>query len=153
VEKMINRLIVGQNLEGRMSTELQADAIMLELSSNSFFASGSALVKPAMQQTLFGLSQIIAALPITEYRVEIEGHTDDVPINSSRFPSNWELSAMRAINVLHLFERAGLEPAMMSASAFADTRPKVANIGTDGVGIPENRATNRRIVVFIRQLE
>ena len=60
---------------------------------------------------------------------------------------------MRAINVLHLFERAGLEPAMMSASAFADTRPEVAIIGTDGVGIPENRATNRRIVVFIRQLE
>lgn len=135
-----------------MSTELRTDGIMLELSSNSFFASGAAVVRPAMEQTLSGVSRIIAALPITEYRVEIEGHTDDVPINTPSFPSNWELSALRAINVLHLFVAAGVDPHILSATAFAETQPKVPNIGTDGLGISKNRATNRRIVVFIRQL-
>ncbi len=153
VEKLVKKLIAARNLKGQMSTELQSDGIKLELSSSSFFSSGSAVVKPAMQQTLAGLSRIIASLPIAAYTVEIEGHTDDVPIKTASFPSNWELSALRAINVLHLFERAGLDPAMMSATGFAETRPKVPNIGAGGVASPKNRAINRRIVVFIRHAE
>jgi chemotaxis protein MotB len=76
--------------------------------------------------------------------VTIEGHTDDVPIRTRDFPSNWELSSQRAINVLGALEAEGVERARMSARALADTRP----IARDGV--PEQRrAANRRVVIRV----
>ena len=72
-----------------------------------------------------------------DYRVEIEGHTDNVPIKTARFPSNWELSAMRSINVLHIFEETGLPKDRIIATAFAETKPKVSNTNARGVDLPE----------------
>ena len=118
-----------------MTTHRTPTGLMIELSSNSFFDSGSATVKPSMIDTLRDLSQIIQLLPAPDYRVEIEGHTDNVPISTPQFPSNWELSALRSINVLHLFE------------------PKVPNRDQEGLDNSEHQAKNRRVVVFVKDLE
>ena len=81
----------------------------------------------------------------------VEGHTDDVPIGLSVFPSNWELSSARATSIVRRMLDKGVTKGSVSASAFADTRPLVPNVDAQGKGIPENRAKNRRIVVRIHR--
>ena len=125
----------------------------MELSSGSFFESGSAVIKESMVTTLIDLSEIIQDFPTEDYRVDVEGHTDNVPINTAQFPSNWELSALRAVNVAHIFEDTGIPRDRIAAIAYADTRPKKPNTDEMGVNIAENQAENRRVVVFVTDLK
>jgi chemotaxis protein MotB len=152
-QTILEQLIKAEGLEQKMTTKRTRAGLMIELSSNSFFDSGSADVRSSMFKTLQDLSHVIQNLPTNDYRVEIEGHTDNVPIKTARFPSNWELSAMRSINVLHIFEEAGLPKDRIIATAFAETKPKVANTNARGVDLPENQAKNRRVVVYIKNDE
>jgi chemotaxis protein MotB len=135
-----------------MSASLSPYGLEIELSSNSLFNSGSADVKGSMQSSLTDLSGIIQGLGENDYIVEVEGHTDNVPISTARFPSNWELSSLRAVNVAKLFEAVGVKKNQLSAIAYADTRPKQPNLDSDGVAIPENQAMNRRVVVHVKSL-
>src|SRR3546814_3171177 len=79
------------------------------------------------------------------YFIDVEGHTDDVPIKTERFPSNWELSTARAAGVVRYFIELGLVPERLKASGYADVKPKLPNRDLYGEGIPENRAATRRI--------
>ena len=105
-----------------------------------------------MQSSLTDLSGIIQGLGENDYIVEVEGHTDNVPISTARFPSNWELSSLRAVNVAKLLEAVGVKKDQLSAIAYADTRPKQPNLDSGGVAIPENQAMNRRVVVHVKSL-
>ena len=149
----LEEIIKDKRLEQQMKLDLTRSGLKIELSSNSFFASGSAEVRENMVQSLKALSGVIQNLPVGDYRVEIEGHTDNVPIKTAKFPSNWELSALRAINVLHIFEETGLTKHRLSATAFATTKPKAANTDSRGQNIAKNQAMNRRVVVFIKNVE
>jgi chemotaxis protein MotB len=73
-----------------------------------------------------------------EYSISIQGHTDNIPINTVKYPSNWELSAIRATTALRYFLAAGFRPERMTATGYADSIPLVRN------DTPENRAINRR---------
>ena len=150
---ILEEIIKEKGLEQQMTLDLTRSGLMIELSSNSFYASGSADVRSNMVQSLKELSGVIQNLPAGDYRVEIEGHTDNVPIRTAKFPSNWELSALRSINVLHIFEDTGLAKERISATAFAATKPKAANTDSKGRNIPKNQAMNRRVVVFIKNIE
>ena len=79
----------------------------------------------------------------TDFPITIEGHTDNVPINTAQFPSNWELSAVRATTVLRLFAAAGIPAPRLTAIGYADTRPVEPNALADG------RARNRRVSILI----
>ena len=147
-----DELIVERNLQGEMSASLSPYGLKIELSSNSLFNSGSADVKGSMQSSLTDLSGIIQGLGEEDYIVEVEGHTDNVPINTAKFPSNWELSSLRAVNVAKLFESMGVKKNQLSAIAYADTRPKQPNLDSNGTAIVENQATNRRVVVHVKSL-
>jgi chemotaxis protein MotB len=105
-----------------------------------------------MQSSLTDLSGIIQGLGENDYIVEVEGHTDNVPISTATFPSNWELSSLRAVNVAKLLETVGVKKSQLSAIAYADTRPKQPNLDAGGVPIPENQAVNRRVVVHVKNL-
>ena len=150
---ILEQLIKKEGLEQKMTTRLTKAGLKIELSSNTFFDSGSADVRSSMLKILQDLSHVIQNLPTNDYRVEIEGHTDNVPIRTARFPSNWELSAMRSINVLHIFEETGLPKDRITATAFAETKPKVANTNASGVNLSLNQAKNRRVVVYIKHDE
>jgi len=145
----LDELIKKEGLENKVQSNLTEIGLMIELSSNSFFDSGSAEIRTSMQSSLRGLSQVILSLPLQTYKVEIEGHTDNAPINTDQFPSNWELAALRSINVLHLFNNNGIPKQKLSVSAFADTRPKFPNVGLNAEPIAANQAKNRRVVVHI----
>ena len=105
------------------------------------FDSGSAVLRPEGQRVLDQLAPALAALPEP---LSVEGHTDDRPIATAAFPSNWELSTARATTVLrYLTDVKGLNPARMTAAGYADQRPLVPN--TDDA----NRALNRRVEIVV----
>ena len=152
-KEMLDQLIEERDLDGEMSTSFTPTGLKIELSSSSFFGSGSADVRETMVPSLVELSEVLQSLPDGDYQVEVEGHTDNVPINTARFPSNWELSSLRAINVAHIFEDTGIQKDRLSAIAYADTRPEAPNTDTNGINIPENQAKNRRVVVHVTRHE
>lgn len=150
---MLDQLIEERDLTGEMTTSFTPTGLKIELSSSSFFGSGSADVRESMVPSLIELSGVLQSLPDGDYQVEVEGHTDNVPINTARFPSNWELSSLRAINVAHIFEDTGIQKDRLSAIAYADTRPEAPNTDVNGINIPENQAKNRRVVVHVTRYE
>tara|TARA_B100001057_G_scaffold409381_1_gene424031 strand:+ start:1292 stop:2029 length:738 start_codon:yes stop_codon:yes gene_type:complete len=152
-KEMLDQLIEERDLDGEMSTSFTPTGLKIELSSSSFFGSGSADVRESMVPSLIELSEVLQSLPDGDYQVEVEGHTDNVPINTARFPSNWELSSLRAINVAHIFEDTGIQKDRLSAIAYADTRPEAPNTDANGIDIPENQAKNRRVVVHVTRHE
>ena len=152
-KEMLDQLIEERDLDGEMSTSFTPTGLKIELSSSSFFGSGSADVKESMVPSLIELSEVLQSLPDGDYQVEVEGHTDNVPINTARFPSNWELSSLRAINVAHIFEDTGIQKDRLSAIAYADTRPEAPNTDANGINIPDNQAKNRRVVVHVTRHE
>ena len=106
-----------------------------------FFNSGSATPKP---QTLDTLSQIAASLSHTPYDLRIEGHTDNIPIHSSAFDSNWELSTARATSIARvLLALKAMPPDRLSAAGYAEFHPVASNETADG------RAQNRRVDLIV----
>lgn len=150
LQASLDETIKTMNLGDEISTEMTASGLKIELASNLMFGAGSADLKGGMDSTIQKLGEVIMELPTDEYTMLIEGHTDNVPINSVQFKSNWELSSMRAINVLNALEAHGFPRERLAVAAFADTRPKVPNQTEAGVPLPANQAQNRRVLINIR---
>jgi chemotaxis protein MotB len=123
--------------------------IVIELASNAFYKPGSAEVREAAIPVLNQIAQTLSSPRYDSYAIEIEGHTDDDPISTEQFPSNWELSGDRATRIVRLFSDQELDPRRMNAKAFGETRPKVPNRDAQGNAIPENQAINRRINIRV----
>lgn len=153
LKEEIEYVIESNNLEQSVSVEQTENGILLELSSSSFYHAGSAKFRREAIPVLQQIADILKDFDFDAYEVTVEGHTDDVPIKSDIFPSNWELSAGRAANIVRFFIADGLKPEIMQASGFAETRPKVPNMDDDGNPIPANRELNRRIAVHIERVD
>jgi chemotaxis protein MotB len=126
---------------GKIQVTSNHDGVTVSLADDLLFASGSAALRPGSQDVLERLAVLLNDLP---NNVRIEGHTDNVPVNSGEFSTNWELSAARATTVLRFFvDAAGVGETRLSAVAYADTRPVADN------ETPEGRATNRRADIVI----
>ena len=118
-------------------------SFVLTFPSARMFSKGSAAINPEIKPTLRRLGE---ALRFSESRLVIEGHTDDTSISTARYPSNWELSAMRAANVMrYMVENTPLTAERMTAVGYADTRPLVKNLSE------KYRARNRRVEIVIQQ--
>lgn len=143
--------LISYGFEGFAQVQTKPGSIEVELVSSSFFAPGGA----EFRQEAVGVLSLIAGQlkPVVKegMQVKIEGHTDDVPIHSAQFPSNWELSTARASSVVRFLIAHGLPETALVAMGYADSRPKVANKDATGEPIPENRAINRRVVITISQ--
>ena len=123
--------------------------VVIELASKAFYKPGSADLQDQAIPVLNQLTETLMAPNYANYQIEIEGHTDDDPISTSRYPSNWELSAGRATRVVRFLIDKGMTPQKLTAIGFADTQPKVPNRTADGTPIPKNQADNRRVNVRI----
>lgn len=121
----------------QVSLQLDGDQINLSIDGRFLFDSGKAELKDTAKVIFSNLAQIFRENP--DYHIAISGHTDDLDIDTERFPSNWELSAIRATTVLRYFIQQGIDPERMSATGYADFLPLVPNDS------PENRARNRRV--------
>jgi len=135
-------------------TEQRGDRITtLEMSSALFFDSGSASLSKAGQAILLEIAGKLRSDRFRDYQITVEGHTDDAPINTPRYPSNWELSTARASAVVHLFLDQGIPARRLRAAGYADTFPKSPNRDAGGTAIPENQAKNRRVVIKLEKIE
>ena len=119
--------------------------LIITLLSDNFFEQGSAELNiDESRETLLRLSEFFSSPEVADKRYRIEGHTDNTPVDSnSVFPSNWELSATRAVNVLHYLAEYGVRENSFSVAGYADTRPKFSN------DTAESRAYNRRVDIII----
>ena len=124
-------------------------AIEIELASSAFYESGTARFSAKAIPVLEQLAQNLKKFEKSAMVIEIEGHTDDSPISTARFPSNWELSGARASNVARYLIAKGIAPGMLRSVALADTKPKAQNRDAAGNPIPANQELNRRVVVKV----
>lgn len=116
------------------------DGLVISLADSLFFSGGGAGIPDGARGPLDELARLLGEIP---HHLRIEGHTDDQPIATREMPSNWHLSATRAVAIVQYLERAGLPSYRLSASGFAAERPLVSN------GTPEGRAINRRVDVVV----
>ena len=146
-EKLLKEL-KKQKLDGSASVQLNASGVVIEFKDGLLFGSGSAKSNPKFTETVGSVMKLIAASP-DRYHIVIEGHTDDTPMRSKDFPSNWELSSARGFALMRQFKERGVREDRMSVEAFAQTRPKVVYAGLSGDGLERARAANRRVVIRI----
>lgn len=121
--------------------------VVIDFESQSFFRAGSAVLLPEAERILIEIAFQLDQPPYDLYLIDIEGHTDDSPINTPQFPSNWELSTARATGIVRFLIDAGVAPDRLKASGYADVKPKYPNRDLFGEPIPENRKKNRRMSI------
>ena len=133
----INRFAATGKAEDNITTTILDGKIIVRIRGEALFPSGSARLEDNAMRILDEITKVLFDYP--DYKINIKGHTDDIPISTERFPSNWELSAIRATNVLkHLIKR-GIQPQRLTATGYGKIMPLVPNISK------ENRAKNRRV--------
>lgn len=123
--------------------------LVLEFDANTFFDTASAKLNEKFLPALAKMTQLLDSTRYSAFQVEVQGHTDDTPVSTPAYPSNWELSGARASAVVRFFISRGMDPTRLSAEGFADTRPKVSNRDINGRPLKENQAINRRVSVHI----
>ena len=144
---MINDLINNAAYASKVEVNLMPIGVAVTFKSNVLFTSGKATIKKDIEPILDGLALAIQELP---YSVAVEGHTDDIPISSDEYPSNWELSTARASRVVRYLISEGVSSKRLFASGYADTKARVPNLDEFGRPIDENRAENRRVeIIFL----
>ncbi len=118
--------------------------LVITLASDAFFEPGSATLDiDETRDILLKLSKFFQDSELKDRRFRIEGHTDNTPVTGEEFPSNWELSAARAVNVLHYLSDFGVDEQKFSIAGYADTRPMFSNETREG------QAYNRRVDIII----
>lgn len=143
----IDKIILDNKLERQVSATLTPRGVDIEFASSVFFEVGHADLLPEARPILDKTAVALKGLNIAGVTMNIEGHTDDTPINSPRFASNWELSTARATHVVRYLIERGVDEKVVQALGLAATRPKVPNRDETGHAIPNNQAANRRVVI------
>jgi chemotaxis protein MotB len=126
------------------------DGVKVALRGRSFFASGSSVLSSDGQRFVDKIAENLRNDSKKYSSISIEGHSDNVPIETLQFPSNWELSASRAAAVVRALVDKGIPSARLSASGYADSKPLVPNVDSSGMPIYQNQSKNRRIEVMIK---
>jgi chemotaxis protein MotB len=144
VAQQLQEALAGLVKKGVATVTQGGEWVEVELKSQVLFDSGSAQVKPDATPMLREVAQSVSQF---SNGLQVEGYTDDTPISTAAFASNWELSAARAASVVQLFSANSVDPSRMAAVGYGEFRPKVTN------DTPEGRQQNRRVVVRISTRE
>ncbi|MEO1227627.1 MAG: flagellar motor protein MotB [Myxococcota bacterium] len=146
LESEVADLARREGLAGRVAASVDADGLAIRLEDAILFPTGVAELTAEGNALVSKVGTLLRALP-PRYRVVVEGHTDDVPISTLRFASNWHLSAARALEVRTTLAQGGVvDNRRLSISAFADTRPPEAQ---DAESLASRRQRARRVVIRV----
>ncbi len=126
---------------GQIKVTIRNGRMLIALPNDVLFDSGKTEVKKDGKEAIGRIAQVLST--ITDRRYLVAGHTDNVPIKTARFPSNWELSTARAVEVVRLLVEGGLRPEVVGAAGYAEFDPVAAN------DTPEHKAQNRRIEIVL----
>jgi chemotaxis protein MotB len=142
-------LAIASKLQDALKPLVQSGAVRLarlpygiavEINASVLFAPAQATLQP---DSIAALSAVANVLTETDNAIKVEGHTDNLPIASGQYPSNWELSSARASSVVRLFVANGVAATRLTAIGYADNRPVAPN------DVPEGRSRNRRVTLMI----
>ncbi len=136
----VEKYVQESKFRDAMAIDRAADRLVIRMKSAILFDPGQATLTGDAREVLGGLVKVLGKVPSP---LRVEGHTDDVPIQSARFPSNWELSTARAISVVRYLEDQGISRARLSASGYGEFHPIIANDSAD------HRALNRRVEIVV----
>ena len=137
----LTKLSVHGGLNNEFSVVRTQNGFKAVVPNPLLFASGDASLGEGGYPMLDGIINIAKR---NDLSIQVEGHTDNLPIHTAKFPSNWELSTMRAVNILRYLQQNGIPPGRLAAIGFAEYRPAADN------DTPEGRQTNRRIEILFR---
>ncbi|MBI1948879.1 MAG: OmpA family protein [Deltaproteobacteria bacterium] len=126
---------------GKLKVKIVDGRMVVQLSSDILFASGSAALSKDGKVSVVEVAGVLAQIP--ERAFQVEGHTDNVPIRTEQYPSNWELASARALTVVRAMTDSGLAANRVSAASYGDTKPSAAN------DTPEGKTQNRRIEIVV----
>ncbi|MCP3940239.1 MAG: OmpA family protein [Desulfobacteraceae bacterium] len=143
--KAINQFVRKTDQSKNITTQYKDGKIIITVSGEILFSSGSAKLSPEALSIFNRMIQIFDNFP--DYIINIKGHTDNLPISNQQFPSNWELSAVRATTVLRYLISKGISPQRLTATGYADIMPQVPNT-TD-----KNKEKNRRVEFVLEKNE
>ena len=139
VKRVLAPLVRG----GQVRVTEGIHGISIEINASALFSPGEAQLGVEAVRALRAVAEVIAK---GSFPIRVEGHTDTLPISTPYFPSNWELSAVRASSVVRLFVESGVAPARLTAAGYADQRPVADNSTAEG------RARNRRVTILIESM-
>lgn len=135
--RSMEKLVRNAALKDRLGLKAADGKIIITLSGELLFDSGSVALNPAALPQIDDMIDLLSEY--SEYDVNIKGHTDNLPISTKQFPSNWELSAIRATTMLKYLISKGIDPSRLTATGYGDLIPLADN------STEENRAKNRRV--------
>ncbi|AYC30250.1 flagellar motor protein MotB [Paenisporosarcina cavernae] len=145
IQNRVDEYIAVNELENQLATELTDEGLLLTVRDSILFDSGSASIKPEYTNIAADIAQLLEFDPPRS--IVVTGHTDNVPMNTPQFASNWELSVSRAVNFLKMIvKNPELDPLLFSAKGYGEFKPIASN------DTPEGRAQNRRVEVLIQPL-
>lgn len=140
VDKSLRQVMGPLIAQGLVGVHQTKRGVVVEISASTLFKEGDEKLQPGALETL---QQVAMVLSLENQSIEVEGHTDDVPIKTAHFPSNWELSSARASSVVRMLITYGVSEKRLAAVGMAANQPVVEN------DTPENRAKNRRVSITI----
>ena len=141
VSARIARDLARELADRQLELSLDSRGLVISIPEAGSFAVGRDELSPLAEALIARIAAVLSDVPNA---VRVEGHTDDVPIHTSRFRSNWDLSTARATRVVEfLSDRAAIAPQRLAAAGYGEFHPRVANDG------PENRARNRRVDLVV----
>jgi chemotaxis protein MotB len=138
--KNLNESMAEFVKKGQMNVSQTGRGVELDINASALFNVGEAALQAEARQTL---ADVAKQLSSEEFAIEVEGHTDNLPIATAQFPSNWELSSARASSVVRLFIEQGIVAKRLTAKGAADNHPVLPN------DTPEGRARNRRVTITV----
>lgn len=140
----VKTFLTRKGVEGVIGAVFDEGVITLRVPGNALFPSGEVDVTPAGKQALTTIREMLIKSP--DQSINIVGHTDDIPPGpGSRFKDNWEISALRGVNVLRFFLQSGIDQKRLTATGLADLQPLFPN------NSEENRAQNRRVDIVLEK--
>lgn len=140
LEDTLTEFVENEQLEDSLDIVRDSDKITLRFSSSLLFESGKATLKAEVKPYLDKISKTLPK----DYDIQIEGHTDNLPIHNAQFASNWELSALRGINVLkYMVNHCNIDSNRLSVAGYGEFRPIADN------STPEGRSQNRRVDIIL----
>lgn len=144
----IDQWVADHKLQDKVSVQKEDDAVLIQIKDRLLFASGDSEILPAGVTVVRSLEKTLETVP-EPYHIGIEGHTDDIPIHTSKIDDNWDLSSKRAMAVMRALRMDDKLIKRTVLMAYGEMKPLVPNRDAKGKPIPENQGKNRRVTLRI----
>ena len=140
IKAKLDKFAEDNGIQTKLMSSMEERGLVISIQETFLFESGSADIDMRAREILRNISIVLASAP---NQIRVEGHTDNLPINTAQFPSNWELSVVRSTNVVLILQREGITPSRLSAAGYGEYRPLASNTNAAG------QSQNRRIDLII----